>query len=127
MSKVESLLPDMENAVNRLAEVLAMPKTEVVRDSAIKRFEFCFDLSWKTLKAFLEERHGINVASPKEAFREAYRQKVIDYDNFWLEIVDKRNLTVHTYRESAAEEVYAILPKALTSFKDLLAKIKLKE
>lgn len=124
IAKLASLLPDMEKAVNRLGEVLALPKTEIVRDSAIKRFEFCFDLSWKTLKAFLEEQQGVSVASPKEAFREAYRQKVIGYDNFWLELADKRNLTVHTYREAVAEEVYAILPRALEYFAELLAKMR---
>ena len=64
----------MGRAVDRLAEVVAMPKPEVVRDSAIKRFEITFDMSWKTLKAFLQERYGVNVASPKEAFAQGSLQ-----------------------------------------------------
>ncbi|WP_448568477.1 nucleotidyltransferase substrate binding protein [Thermus sp.] len=38
----------------RLASALAQPKDEFVRDSAIQRFEFTFELSWKTLKTYLE-------------------------------------------------------------------------
>lgn len=124
MTKFESLLPDMESAVKRLKEVLEQPKNEFIRDSAIQRFEFCFDLAWKTLKAFLEERQGVNVASPKEAFREAYRQKVIAYDNFWLKLADWRNETVHTYNLELAEKVYAVLPEALKNFESLVESLK---
>ncbi len=125
MTKLESLLPDMERAVKRLKEVLEQPKNEFIRDSAIQRFEFCFDLAWKTLKAYLEEKHNVQCVSPKTCFREAYNKEVItDYDTFWLELADKRNLTVHTYKEDLAEEVYAILPKALEKFKELYEKIR---
>lgn len=114
----------MESAISRLNEVLVIPKTDIVRDSAIKRFEIVFDMTWKTVKAFLQERQGVNVASPKEAFREAYRQKLIPYDDFWLDLADKRNLTVHTYKKAVAEEVFVILPKALEHFQELYSKLK---
>jgi len=45
------ILEDFEKAINKLDEVLDMEKTEVVRDSAIKRFELCFDLAWKSLRS----------------------------------------------------------------------------
>ena len=114
----------MGNAVKRLGEVLALPKNKIVRDSAIKRFEMCFDMAWKTVKAFLEERHGVNVASPKAVWREAYRQKLIKYDNFWLKLTDSRNKTVHTYKEPLAEKVYAQLPEALKHFKQLYERLR---
>ena len=114
----------MESAINRLAEVLAIPKDDIVRDSAIQRFEFCFDLSWKTTKAFLEEKYGVKERSPKGVWREAYRQKLIDYDQFWLDLTDSRNKTVHTYKKDLAEEVYAVLPRALEHFKKLYMQLK---
>ena len=124
MTTFESLLPDLNSAIERLSEVLALPKNSIVRDSAIKRFEFCFDLAWKTVKAFLEEKHGVKESSPKSVWREAYRQKLIEYDNFWLELTDKRNQTAHTYKEPVAEAVYAILPQALENFKKLRQSLK---
>lgn len=57
MTKFKSLQSDFEKAILRLAEVLKEIKTDIVRDSAIKRFEITFDLSWKAVKAFLEEYH----------------------------------------------------------------------
>lgn len=124
MSKLEAVTGQLEKAVGRLKQALAEPPSEMARDSAIQRFEFSLDLSWKTLKSFLEEKKGIVCSSPKDCFREAYRQGVIKYDEEWLKFVDLRNETVHTYNEAFAEQVYAQLLDALKHFEYLLEAIK---
>lgn len=121
MSKFESLKEDFTKALRRLEENLKEQKTEIVRDSAIKRFEFTFDLSWKLIKAYLEENKGVVCVSPKGCFREAYRQGLLAYDDFWIEMTDMRNDAAHTYRESLAEEIYGRLPRALDHFNNLSA------
>lgn len=117
-------MDQLASAVMRLEAVLNKEKDEFMRDSAIQRFEFTFDLGWKALKRFLEVRHGVICNSPKDCFREGYKQGLLEYDDFWLELTDKRNETAHTYKETTAEEVYAILPKALLSFQGLLRKLR---
>ncbi|MBI4119922.1 MAG: nucleotidyltransferase substrate binding protein [Parcubacteria group bacterium] len=124
MSKLTAVIKQFEQALSRLDEVLKEPKTDIVRDSAIKRFEIVFDLSWKAVKVFLEEKKGIVCRSPKECFRSAYQEKLLEYDNFWLELTDSRNDIVHVYGESEAEKVYGILPEALLRFKELLGALK---
>ncbi len=125
MTKYHAMKEDAEKAVASLREVLGVAETNaIVRDSAIKRFEYSFDIIWKLLKAYLEQEHNVSAHSPKTCFREAYRLGLVDYDNFWLALCDYRNLTVHTYKEKLAEEVYAILPKALAHFESLLGKIR---
>ena len=88
MTRFEVPLQQFERAVLRLDEVLRLEKNEFMRDSAIKRFEMTFDLSWKAVKAFLEEFRGVPCSSPKGCFREAYRQGLLEYDEFWLELTD---------------------------------------
>ncbi len=100
--------------------MLALRKTKVIRDSAIQRFEFTFDLSWKLIKTFLDEKLGIVCNFPKACFREAYKQKLIEYDNFWIKMTDLRNKTAHTYKEEIAEKVYKQLSKAQKHFQELL-------
>ncbi len=124
MTKLDSTIGQFEKAVKRLGEVLSVPETDIVRDSAIQRFEFTLDISWKALKAYLEERKGIICVSPKECFREAYRQGIIKYDEDWIKLVDMRNETVHTYNENTAKEIYGQLPNALKHFEELLKVIK---
>lgn len=117
MTKLESLQSDFYEALNRFEEILKEPKSDIVRDSAIKRFEITFDLAWKTMKAFLEEEHNIACLSPKTCFREAFRAGLIEYNEEWLKLADDRNYTAHTYREALAEKIYQKLPQALAMFR----------
>lgn len=123
MKKYDAALQEFRDALDRFEEVLREQKTEFIRDSAIKRFEIVFDLSWKVIKAWLED-HGTTCASPLGCFKEAYRQSLIDYEQIWLDLVKTRNKTAHTYSLKLAEEVYAALPEALPAFQKLAAALQ---
>ncbi|OIP86882.1 hypothetical protein AUK05_02580 [Candidatus Shapirobacteria bacterium CG2_30_35_20] len=107
-------------AVSRLEEVLQISPTSIIKDSAIQRFEFCMDLTWKILKTILEQEHGIIVKSPKETFKMAYQNKLINYDQKWIDFVDLRNNTVHTYNEELANQTFSQLPGFLILVKKLI-------
>ena len=77
---LDTLKEQFKKAVTRLEEILKLPKNDVIRDSAIKRFEFSFDLGWKLMRAYLREEKGIDCDSPKECIRSAYRHGLIGYD-----------------------------------------------
>ena len=124
MSKIESQLEDFQKASKRFSEVLQQKENEFIRDSAIQRFEFTFDIAWKALKTFLEEYYNASCASPRACFREAFHQGVIEYDERWIEMTNWRNTAVHTYKEKLAEELYKKLPIALKYFQILLKKLK---
>lgn len=121
MTKYDLQLEQFEKAVDRLSEVLNLPKTDIARDSAIQRFEFCLDLSWKVLQTYLKDNKGVVSNSPKDTFREAYQNSLISYSEDWIKLVDLRNETVHTYNEETAENVYKELPSALEKFQEILA------
>lgn len=123
MTKLEAQTAQFKKAVARLADVLEQEKNDYIRDSAIQRFEFCFDLAWKNLKTYLHEKKGLVCSSPKDCFRLAYQQGIIKYDNSWLVLTDRRNQTAHTYNEKLAEEIYQELPAALGSFEELLSSL----
>ena len=122
MTKLQATIKEFSEAIEELDLVLKKPKDEFMRDSAIKRFELVFDLSWKTIKAFLEEQ-GVTCASPVGCFKEAYRQGIIEFNEQWIELTKMRNKTVHTYDEKLAEEVYQNLPPTLGLFQKLQAAI----
>lgn len=120
MSKLETQTGQLRKAVERLREALKQEKNEFIRDSAIQRFEFTLDIAWKTIKSLLESEKGIICSSPKECAREAYKQKVISYDEFWLKMIDMRNEAAHIYSEEKSEEIYRFLPQALEKFDEFL-------
>lgn len=76
-----------------------------LRDSIIQRFEFCSELSWKLMKKYLDENLMIEQYSPRGVVKEAYKQKLIDDGEVWLDILEDRNLTSHTYDENTANRI----------------------
>jgi nucleotidyltransferase substrate binding protein (TIGR01987 family) len=124
MNKLQTQTKQFERALKRLIEVLKEERSMIVRDAAIKRFEFTFDIAWKSMKEYLEEKKGVICKSPKDCIRKAYENGLIQYDDFWISLVDSRNLSSHIYKEEMAEEVYEILPKAQKAFQQLLLQIK---
>jgi nucleotidyltransferase substrate binding protein (TIGR01987 family) len=103
---------EFTKALKSLEEALQAPKNDLNRDGTIQRFEFCVELAWKTCKKVM----GSNLSAPKDIVREMARNSYITDVDFWLQAIDKRNLSSHTYNESLAEEVYlfaqAFLPYA---------------
>lgn len=123
MSKFEATIEEFREALGEFEEVLKVEKNDIVRDSAIKRFELTFELAWKSAKAFLEEYRNTRCASPQTCFRELFNQGLVEYDETWIEMAKWRNEAVHTYKEELAEELYAKLPQTLPYFRMLLERL----
>ncbi|MCK5099937.1 MAG: nucleotidyltransferase substrate binding protein [Desulfobacteraceae bacterium] len=75
------------------------------KEGMIQRFEYTFELAWKAMKRTLKEE-GSEIGSPKQVFRSAFEAKLIDNLEQWFALLKERNLTVHTYNEETAKEVY---------------------
>ncbi len=102
--KRRSLLTSLDAALLRFEDVLRQPRDEYMRDSAIQRFEFCYELTWKSLKQYCDAS-GAPVFSPRDAFRTAFRLGLIADGAEWLRMVEDRNRTTHTYNERVADAI----------------------
>ena len=71
-----------------------------------QRFEYTFELSWKTLKDYLEAK-GVSVQFPRDALKEGFRAGVLADGEIWLEMLEKRNVLAHTYNETQFTEAVA--------------------
>jgi len=110
-------LESLGSAIERLGEVLELPSSDVVRDAAIQRFEFCFELAWKAMQKRLREE-GVDCASPRSCLQAAYRQGWIE-EKPWIEMLADRNLTSHTYDQQLAEQVFQRLSQHLPQLRAL--------
>lgn len=97
-------------ATQTLQEALKQAKTQLERDGAIQRFEFTYELLWKTLKRILAVK-GVHENNPHDVFRTAAKNGLIDNPRFWFETVRKRNLVTHTYNQARADEIFNFLPE----------------
>ena len=103
LQKVENY----QNALRRLEEAIARyqaaPNDTLYRDGLIQRFEFTFELAWKSLKEYMEDQGMVmTIVSPRSVLKEAYAAGIIDNPDIWNEAVDSRNLMSHIYDEETA-------------------------
>lgn len=78
--------------------------SEAERGGIIQFYEITFELSWKLMKDFLESI-GIDSQGPRGVIKNAFTENIITDGHAWIEALDDRNLTVHTYDEAIAKEV----------------------
>ena len=75
---------------------------EAIRDSIIKKFEYTFELSWKTIKAYLESEGYEEFASPKRVLKQAFEIGLLKNEELWANMLEARNSMAHTYDEEKA-------------------------
>jgi len=95
---------NFEAAYRLLAEALADGDSELSdleKEGVVQRFEYTYELAWKTLKDYLEAS-GLVIApvTPKQVIKEAFAAKLIADGVVWMRMLDHRNLLSHTYDRS---------------------------
>jgi len=93
------------HAIIRFNEALKASETDISRDAAIQRFEFCFELAWKVIQEQARVE-GLDCQSPKGWLKLAYKNGWIGDEAGWLAMLEDRNRTAHTYDEALAKDVY---------------------
>ena len=91
------------------------------KEGVIQRFEYTFELAWKTVKDFLESGGlVITPVTPRQVVKDAFAAKVIADGQVWIDMLDHRNLLSHTYDSSVFEEaVDAIAARYLPAMDEL--------
>lgn len=101
-------LDKYKKAVNSLTEMLKFESSfdtpleklnEALRDSIIYKFEFTFELVWKTIKEYLKKEGYEEINSPRKVLKQAFE---IKDEVIWSNMLEARNSTAHKYDEEQA-------------------------
>lgn len=113
MEKINLRLNAANKALNKFHEAIKMPKNPISRDVTLLRFQLVIETAWKLAQHYLRDKEGLEVNSPKGAVRTSLQQGILSEEesHILLEIVDDRNLIVHTYNEMLAEQLYQKMPE----------------
>lgn len=121
MERLKERLATARRALETLEELVSLPApSRVERDAAIQRFEYTFEAGRRAAQRYPLVIEGVTVGSPKGCVR-ASREVGLFSDEqaiVALEMVDDRNLTVHTYNEAVAQRIQRNLPR----YADLLGR-----
>ena len=70
---------------------------EIHKIALVQCFEFSLELSWKTMKDYLEASGYEVLQTPKEVVRLAFQAGLLTQAEDWMAALEKRNYTSHTY------------------------------
>jgi nucleotidyltransferase substrate binding protein (TIGR01987 family) len=118
-------IEQFNKTLSRLNAGIKKAKDQLDNDGVIQRFEFTFELLWKTLRLFLLDE-GIITKSPKEALKEAFRFGLIKDEEIFLDMLEDRNQTSHIYSEEISKEIVLRIKKFYLSKLTKLSKELLK-
>ncbi|HJV46435.1 MAG TPA: HI0074 family nucleotidyltransferase substrate-binding subunit [Bacillota bacterium] len=127
MERLNERITMAQRALSAFEEVMALDRSNtIVRDAAIHRFEFTFEAIWKVAKQMLFDVEGIDIGSPKGVIRSCREIGIFSESDALqaLQMVDHRNLTVHTYNEALAIEIYGQLAPYLKLLTHWLQEIR---
>ena len=99
---------------------------ELSKEGLIQRFEYTFELAWKTLKDFLESK-GENVKFPRDVIKKAFQTELINDGEIWLQVLEKRNLMSHIYDEQVFNSIILLIKDTYFSEIEKLYKYLLNE
>ena len=92
---------NFKKALQRLTSACEQTsRTDLEEEGLIQRFEYTYELAWKTLKDFLEYQGFQDLRSPTEVSRKAFEMSYIKDGLAWKKMTDGRNVASHEYNQS---------------------------
>ena len=95
--------------------------TDLEKEGTIQRFEYTWELLWKTLKDYLEnEGIVLEKITPKAVLMASVKAKIINKQETWMQALDDRNKMSHVYNTVVFEQVISNIAESYLSLFDRL-------
>ena len=79
--------------------------SEFEKQGLIKSFEYTYELAWNVMKDYLIYQGISGIMGSRDAIKQAFNKGLIKDGQLWINMIQDRIKTVHTYDEEAAEQV----------------------
>ena len=103
-------------ALSQLREAVELskqrPLSKLEEQGLVQAFEFTHELAWNTLKDFLESRGVQNLYGSRDTTRAAFKTGLLKNGEVWMDMVQSRNLTSHTYDETTVARIVSAIRSA---------------
>lgn len=78
---------------------------ELEEQGLIQAFEYTHELAWNVLRDYLREQGNNNLHGSRDATREAFKLDLIEDGETWMDMIQDRNRTSHTYNQEVADQI----------------------
>jgi nucleotidyltransferase substrate binding protein (TIGR01987 family) len=122
---------NFQRALNQLSAAVRLsetrPLTDLEKQGLIQGFELTHELAWNVLKDYLEMEGIQGLVGSRSTVREAFKRGLVRDGDVWMDMIEKRNLSSHTYNESVAEAIVSAVVEryhaAFLELRDHLARL----
>ena len=102
--------------------------TDLEKEGLIQRFEYTYELAWKTLQDLLRSKGYTDIAGPNPVLAQAFQDGYITDNNVWRKMKKSREMTSHTYNSQTADEIASeIISQYYQVFLDLATTLAAEE
>ncbi len=102
----QKALGRLHEALNALAQE---PGNHLYEMATIQAFEFSIELGWKVLKDYLKFQGAQEASLPRDVIRQAFQAQLIQDGQTWIDMLEARNKTSHTYDDAQAAKVVQLI------------------
>lgn len=85
---------------------IAFKIEDIYKQGLIQSFEFTHELSWNLMKDFAEYQGNMDIRGSRDATLFAANVNLIENAHQWMDMIQSRNKTSHTYNEETANEIF---------------------
>ena len=96
---------------------------ELEEQGIIQAFEFTHELAWQVMKDYFEFQGNTSITGSRDAVRESFQKGLISNGEVWMEMINSRNQSSHTYNEAVVKEIKT---KIITQYFSLFNEFKTK-
>jgi nucleotidyltransferase substrate binding protein (TIGR01987 family) len=95
-----------KNALAQLTLFIEKKELNILeKQGLIKSFEYTYELAWNTLKDYLEYQGISGLIGSRDTIRASFKEGLIEDGAIWMNMIESRNRTSHTYNEDIANEI----------------------
>lgn len=81
------------------------PLSNMEKQGLIKSFEFTYELSWNLMRDYSLYQGYQEIRGSRDAIRQAISMDLISDGETWMNMLESRNITAHTYDEKTADDI----------------------
>lgn len=97
---------NLQKALKLLEEALVIADpSDLEIEGMIQRFEYSFELAWKSIKDYLEEKGYPELVGSRDAIRLAFANGMISEGETWMEMITDRKLSTQIYDQKTARRI----------------------
>ena len=117
---------NLKKAFQKLKEAVESESlSELESEGLIQRFEYTYELAWKTLQDLLEAKGYLDLKGPTPVMQQSFQDGYIVDGDGWMKLKKSRENTSHTYNKEVAKEIVeTIISSYFRLFEELILRLE---